>query len=257
MAEPARRAPTPDVEESPERPDNDSGPWLDRWVVLPDGSCDLLELPLTRELFLDPQIGDQMVQGSFHGEALRMLCDLIERSLASEPDVFIASDLKILWGHREYRRPAPDVMVVRGLSDPNRNRQSFDVDVEGVRPCLIIEVVSPNNAELRHTDLVDKVEVYAQERIPEYLILDPARSDRGQQLYWFGYRLGADGRYHWIEPDAEGRVLSETTGLRFGTSPDRQEIQVFDAATGKRLLTAAEIEKELARLRQELALLSR
>jgi hypothetical protein len=124
-------------------------------------------------------------------------------------------------------------------------------------------VVSPNNAELRRTDLVDKVEVYAKERIPEYLILDPSRSDTGHQLYWLGYRLGPDGRYRWIEPDAEGRVLSETTGLRFGTSPDRQEILVFDAATGERLLTSAEVEEkasraelEVARLREELARLT-
>ncbi|HKI03956.1 MAG TPA: Uma2 family endonuclease [Thermoanaerobaculia bacterium] len=260
MAEPARRAPTPDIEadieDGPERLDDESGPWVHRWVALPNGGFELREFPLTPEYFLDPQIGDQMVQGSLHGETIRLLCGLIERSFTSRDDVFIASDVKMLWKDRDRRRPVPDVMVVRGIRDPKRDRESFDVGKEGVRPCLVIEVVSPKRADLRRTDKVDKVELYAKEGITEYLVLDPPRPKMNPGFQWTGYRLDEDGqdrKYRRIEPDAEGRILSETTGLKFGTSPDGQQVFVFEAATGERLLTPAEIQTENERLREEIA----
>ena len=270
MAEPARRAPIPDIEDGPERLDDESGPWVHRWVASPNGGFELREFPLTPEYFLDPQIGDQMVQGSLHGETIRLLCDLIERSFSSRDDVFIASDVKMLWKDRDRRRPVPEVMVVRG----KRDRQSFNVAKEGVRPCLVIEVVSPKKADLRRTDKVDKVELYAKEGITEYLILDPPRPKTTPGFQWTGYRLDEDGRnrhYRLIEPDAEGHILSETTGLKFGVSPDGQQVFVFEASTGERLLTAAEIqakgfreaearkaaEAENARLREQIARLKK
>ena len=62
-----------------------------------------------------------------------------------------------------------------------------------------------------------------------------------------GYRLGAGRRYQAIEPDREGRLLSETAGLRFGASPDGQWVEIFVAATGERLLTSWEAEEKAAR----------
>jgi hypothetical protein len=56
------------------------------------------------------------------------------------------------------------------------------------------------------------------------------------------HRLDSKGRYRLIEPDGEGRLLSETTGLLFGIAKDRALV-VFDARTGKRLLKPSEIAK--------------
>lgn len=80
-----------------------------------------------------------------------------------------------------------------------------------------------------------------------------------------GYRLDSKKRYQRIEPDGEGRLLSETTGLLFGIAKDHT-LTVFDARTGKKLLRPSQImaaqeageerarsaEAESARLRAEL-----
>ena len=44
-------------------PDAEPGITLLRWVERPDGRLEQVELPLTPELFLDPQLGDQWMQG--------------------------------------------------------------------------------------------------------------------------------------------------------------------------------------------------
>ncbi|MFY9822263.1 MAG: hypothetical protein WAM82_12850, partial [Thermoanaerobaculia bacterium] len=49
-------------------------------------------------------------------------------------------------------------------------------------------------------------------------------------------------RYQQIEPDAQGRLLSETTELLFGVSAKGDRIEVFNARTGERLESPAEME---------------
>ncbi|MFY9822266.1 MAG: Uma2 family endonuclease, partial [Thermoanaerobaculia bacterium] len=49
-------------------------------------------------------------------------------------------------------------------------------------------------------------------------------------------------RYQQIEPDAQGRLLSETTELLFGVSAKGDRIEVFNARTGERLESPAEVE---------------
>ena len=76
--------------------------------------------------------------------------------------------------------------------------------------------------------------------------------------------MGPDRRYLPMQPDAEGRYVSETTGLAFGVSPDGGKIHLFDLETGERLLADEEQEEalraqkeELARLRAEIERLKR
>lgn len=150
-----------------------------------------------------------------------------------------------------------------GISDKEADRESFDVIAEGVRPCLVIEVVSPLSSRIRKTDLEDKVALYRRAGIPEYLIVDSQLRDRRFRL--LGYRLGPSG-YEPIEPDEEGRLLSETTGLWFQVSPDGNRVRLFEHPSGRPLPTRREIqenanaeaearkaaEAEVARLRAEI-----
>src|SRR6185436_6179326 len=127
------------------------------------------ELPLTRELFLDPQLGDTMVQGDWHDITAREIAAILRSHFRPQADVRVFHDMKHYLVPRR-PAPAPDVSVVRGLR-PRPRRSSFRVKREGVRPCLLIEVVSPG-AEARQADLVDKVELYQVAGIPEYMIAD-------------------------------------------------------------------------------------
>lgn len=222
-----------------------------RWVERPDGELEQVELPLTPEFFLDPQLEDQWLQGQAHDETARELTDLLVRHFRPQPDVLVVHEMKHLFG-RGFPAPAPDVSVIRGIRKrDDARRRSFSARKEGVIPCLIIEIVSPYSARVRRTDLERKVEAYESIGIAEYLIADSPREAPSQCYSLLGYRLDEQGRYQPIEPDAEGRILSETTGLWFQVSPDRSRILLFEYPSGRRLLTSTELEAELARLQEE------
>jgi Uma2 family endonuclease len=190
-------------------------------------------IPLTADDLLDPQMGDEIPQTQAHSTSLLRLFYFLSWYYEHREDVTVTFDMKMFWGIPGLKEPSPDIAVIPGARKIG-SRESFDVVKEGVRPGLIIEVVSDLASELRRHEYVDKVEIYQQVGIPEYLILDPP-TDFTQGL-WTGYRLGPDGRYRRIEPDREGRLLSETTGLLFGVDMDGKTLLFCDARTGERLI---------------------
>ena len=266
MGEPARKLPTGGSVTGHRAPDGEPSGInvLQRWVERADGRMELLELPLTPELFLDPQLGDKMVQGFPHVRIIIALYELISRHLSFDPGTYVFSDLKHLIGPG--LGPAPDISVVRGLA-PGRDYEfeSYDLRSE-IPPCFVIEVVSPSDARIRRTDEVDKVRVYEKVGIQEYLLVDLPRRGTGHRLQLKGYRMGPERRYAAMQPDEQGRFVSATIGLAFGVSPDGERIHVFDLETGERLLEdaeqevarksaeerAARAEEELTRLRAEI-----
>jgi len=234
------------------------------WVKRSDGELEQVELPLTPERFLNPHVGDQMFQGQRHFETVVELHSLLKDHFRADPSVLVVGDMKhfLVPG---LPAPGPDISVTRGVRVKNDARRfSFRVKKEGVRPCLILEVVSPLDSRLRQTDLETKVKVYQSAGIEEYVIADSVLADLRYRL--LGYRLDAAGRYQPIELDAEGRLLSETTGLWFQVSPDGDRVFVFERPSGRRLLNSAEheaqanheaearkaAEDEIARLRVEI-----
>ncbi|HVS00053.1 MAG TPA: Uma2 family endonuclease [Thermoanaerobaculia bacterium] len=238
MAEPARRHPHGEEQE----PDDEYPVFLHRWVERPDGSLELLEMPLTPEDFLDPQLEDQWVQGIPHSHTALYLFGLLDRHFGSEEEILVLFDTKLLLGPG-LPGPAPDLAVVFGARGPDpEDVRSFNVIKQGVRPSLIIELVS-DNAGLRRTDEVDKVKLYERVGIPEYLLLELPRKANRHQFRVKGFRLSPERRYRPLEPDAEGFLLSETTQLRFGTSEAGDRIEVFDARTGKKLLSPRELDQ--------------
>jgi Uma2 family endonuclease len=245
MAEPVWKTPPGESHEPAVELEDDEPVFLERWIERPDGTLELLSRPLTPEDFLDPQFGDKWVQGPPHQRACHDLFDLLDRHLRSEEGVLVLSDTKLLPGRPGLGKPAPDVFVVRGARNPDiREMSSFNVVKQGAVPCFVLEVLSPSK-RIRHTDKEDKKALYERLGIPEYLLVDPPRKKKKTRHRFEvkGYRLGADGRYREIEPDAEGRILSETTGLLFGVSPAGDRLEIFDARTGERLLTSREEEE--------------
>jgi Uma2 family endonuclease len=250
MVEPARKLPAPEDLEPFE-----DGPfrfgWGFRRVRLPGGRFEVREVPLTAEDLLDPQVGDHLVQNGLHIDMVHTLFEMVKGRYEPRLDVLVTSDMKIRWGIPGLSNPAPDLAVIPGVLDPARYRRSFHVPKEGARPCLIVEVVS-DDPEARQKDLVDKVPLYERARVPEYLIAHPLYPGVPPHEPVTGYRLDAAGRYRPIEADAEGRILSVTTGLWFGLSPDGRKIELIEAETGERLLTPEEMRAELARVKAEL-----
>ncbi len=115
-------------------------------------------------------------------------------------------DSKELSGIREAVRK-PDIGVV--LDDNPILWRITDRAFKGV--CnLCVEAVSDSTlAEVRR-DTEEKKRDYALAGVQEYFILDP--DDR----YMRFYRLGADGRYEEIRPDAEGVIRSRVLpGFQF------------------------------------------
>lgn len=219
-----------------------------RFVERPDGKKEQVELRLTPELFLNPQVGDQWMQGTRHYETAHEIFGLLKHHFESAPDVKVTSDLKHFLDP-ELPAPCPDISVIRGIRDKPANRDSFDVAEEDVTPCLILEVVSPLDSAIRKTDLDRKVKIYQDAGVPEYVIVDSTLKDPCYRL--LGYRLDHHGRYRPIAPDAEGRIFSETTGLWFQISPDGERVLVFEHPSGRRLLNLEETTDRLLATEEE------
>jgi Uma2 family endonuclease len=180
-----------------------------RWttVKLPDGSI-VDRIPLTLDDLLDPQLDDEIPQSNRHSRLTRNLLDLLESYFAPREDVKVVGDLKMLWGIPGLPGPSPDVAVIPRVWSDDEDWEVFDVQRERTRPCLIIEVVSSLDLETRRLDHERKVPVYERAGIPEYLIYDPPTRFTKGQLLLTGYRLGRDGKYRRIEPDARGCLPS-------------------------------------------------
>jgi len=246
MAEPAKHLPIPQDDAKLD------GPYLQRWIEHPDGRRELLMWPLTPEDFLNPQPEDIMTQGEPHATFRRQLADLLDRHF--KPDALVLEDVIHQLGPG-LPSPSPDVSVILGARPGQRD--SFSVPEEGVGPDLIIEIVSPKRKSIRRVDEVDKVEAYSRAGIPDYLLVDLPRRGNAFRLGIKGYRLEVTGRYVPLEPDAQGRLLSKATRLRFFVEGER--IRVVDDRTGQPLLYSDEeqarrraAEDDNVRLREEL-----
>jgi colicin import membrane protein len=259
LAEPVRKMPALGRPETG-FPADDPFRYGTRWrrVRLPSGEVTEQPIPLTPEDLLDPELGDEVTQSGPHSLITTTLYDLLRRWFAAASDVLVLFDMKILWGLAGLPNPSPDLAVVRGARDKEKDRTIFKVAEEGVRPCLIIEVVSNSDAEMRRNDHEKKVEIYQRAGIPEYLIVDPPFAPEGRLLLT-GYRLASDRRYRRIEPDSLGRLRFETANLLFAASLDGRTVRVADAETGDWLPTSSDVEAaqkaaeaEVVRLRAEL-----
>jgi Uma2 family endonuclease len=145
---------------------------LQRWVEHPGGGFELLEMPLTLELYLNPRLGDKLTQGELHADLMAELKELLGRHFRHQRDVKVLMDVKHQFSPR--RGPSPDISIVRGVRNPDLKRSSFNVVKEGVVPSLVIEILSPFDARVRRMDEVDKVKLYERVGIPEYVLGDPA-----------------------------------------------------------------------------------
>ena len=212
--------------------------WHQVTVHRPDGSVDIEYQPLGPDAFVDPQPGDVVIQGSLHFRCVNALYDRLELYFDDDPTTAVFSDLKMLWGIPGLKEPCPDIAVVPGIRDKDAPRESFDVAAEGSRPCLVIEVLSRNYAD---EDARRKPPIYVRAGVPEYLLVKPYGKGMQREFSLWGHRL-VDGRRRAWRPAADGYWHSSTVDLRFGVTPDRQDLSIIDTRTGEPLPTPAELE---------------
>ncbi|MEB3337757.1 MAG: Uma2 family endonuclease, partial [Leptolyngbyaceae bacterium] len=151
--------------------------WREESVTQPDGSTLLVKVPLTNLEFIHPQEGYHLPNTTFHEAVAGEAKELLTRRYATDPEVGIFRDLLIEWDI-DLGDHCPDTFVVFGIRNREQNRSKFIVAHEGVRPSLIIEVVSPR---YRKADRETKVVQYARAQVQEYVIID-RRLYRGQDL---------------------------------------------------------------------------
>ncbi len=189
---------------------------------------------LQQEDFLNPQEDDHFAHGENHARDIAELYRALQNHHRYHPQFTVYRSLKMLWGIDGLEQPAPDLAIVKNISDPERPRNIFDVNQEKVRPCTIIEVTSPLFAE---QDLVDKVRIYAQAGIEEYFVIVSAPSNAKTGVkndLIVAYRL-VEGVYQSLEADEKGRFYSRANDFWVVPKLEGDGVFLVDGKSGMRI----------------------
>lgn len=181
----------------------------------PDNPHHLEQVPLTLEDVLHPEVGDVIVHSDRHETDRMYLTSVLRERLEPSGIAIVLTDVRIAWDVPNLRPHSPDITVIPGLP-ARRNWSTFDVQEEGRRPALIIEITSP---ETRQNDLEAKVEHYAWARVAQYVIVDSTTRSESRRLRLLNYRLVGD-RYVRQRLDANGRVYLAIARLWVGIVGD-------------------------------------
>jgi Uma2 family endonuclease len=155
-------------------------------------------------------------------------------------------------GEQRKRQVAPDVMVA---FVPQRPRDSYDLEQEGVFPAFVLKVLSQRSVA-RDTDR--KRRLYEALGAQEYMLFAPEPELFSPPLQ--GYRRTESGRFEPLRSDALGRLWSEVLGLWLvveggalrAAQPDGQRLLTHEESEAARIQETAahqRAEEELAQLR--------
>ena len=213
--------------------------WRYEIVRTANGRETQVRIPLTVDEARHPQEGYVMPERTEHDRISDDLCDMLRAYYEPTADVAVFRNLVFTWDHPTVKPFAPDVAVVAHVRDRDANRTQFVVADEGVRPMLVIEIVSRSS---RVDDRVEKVRDYALVGVQEYVYIDHAVR-RGQPIWEIaGFRLQGNQSLPML-PDEDGALYLETANLRIGLDGDR--VWLEDAATGHDLLTNLQVRQAL------------
>ena len=182
--------------------------------------------------------GKPMAESDWHWHETVDIAQMLADRYRDAPDVYVASDNFIYYVEGDPKRAvSPDVYVVFGV--PKHVRPVYKLWQEGAAPSVVFEITSRST---RREDLVKKRDLYAWLGVDEYFLDDPLREYLDPPLQ--GFRLDrAAGAYQPLRPDAAGRVVSERLGLRLWWEDGK--VRLVDAATGKRLMSTAEVREAM------------
>lgn len=214
-----------------------------------DGSRKLVQVPLTYADLLDPREDDFIAESTIHYQLIHDLNDMLRHRYRDQAATAVWSNLKlniVIPGLTT--GPGPDVCVIDGVEDRDRQRKSFRFGEEPGTIRLVIEVVSERS---RVKDTRDLLKVFSRLEVEEYVAVFPEGSYASGPFELKGWRLGkATGRLRPLRPAADGRLHLRATNLVIGTGEDGWGLYLWDAVTGERLKTPEEARIEAERRAQ-------
>ena len=197
-------------------------------------------IPLEKAIFYPESDGKPMAESELHMEEMVYVWESLKERYEADPDIFVGANLFLYYRKGDPSGVvAPDGFVVKGVPKRRpggRLRKTFLLWEEGKVPCFVLEATSGST---RREDR-DKREIYEQLGVEEYFQFDPEGDYLKPRLQ--GLRLEG-GRYREVQPEPDGSLLSETTGVLFLAEGLR--LRLRDAATGAPLLRRDEARKAL------------
>lgn len=188
-------------------------------------------IPFQDDIDYPESDGRPIAETEYHIDEILDLIHVLRTRYLEVPDVYVAGNMLMYYVKGDVTKcVSPDVFLVEGLS--KEKRRTYKVWEEGRAPSLVIEVTSESS---RSEDLIEKKETYARLGVKEYFLFDPLREYLHPPLQ--GFRLSGSW-YGEIEPDGDGSLTSEVTGLRLQVEGER--LRLVDLATGEKLLRSAE-----------------
>jgi colicin import membrane protein len=220
----------------PPQPDPFRYGWRFVKKLLPDGTADLIQVPLTLADILHPQEGDVIPERTFHERDAEYLRPIFRLRAARLPGGYFLADCLIHWGVPGIRNHSPDLVAFRGVSQPPvESIGTFRMRAYGGRCVLAVEIVS---LDTRENDVVHKFREYHQVRVPLYVLIDQEGEAGPRRVVAYRYTAA---RYVRLRPDRQGRVLLKPLGLWLGM--EDQLAVCYDAETGERLGDYGQVEQ--------------
>ena len=193
-----------------------------------------------------------MSDSTNHTKLIRLVSDVLGRRYEAEPSVAVWVNLKVRnpsgtaeEGKKDApegsKGPSPDVCVIAGVKDRERNRESFELRAEPGEVRLAVEVVSKTSLKKDHGGIL---EPYDELKVREYVAIRPRGLYVEGPVELRAWRRDPESeQLEEVLPDEATRFHSQTTGLLFGTGPEGEGLEIRDAATGELLLCDAETRK--------------
>jgi hypothetical protein len=207
------------------------------------------DIPLLHE---DDEEGE-MGESTVHTESTHIAFYGIKGHLADRPELQVCSNLNLYYSEQDPTAyVSPDFMVMEP-EEVNETIASYRLEVDGPAPLLVGEVLSERTAQ--QGDLGDKLRVYAQLGMREYILIDVTGNFLPERLLLKRLRKNRTWK---DEQDADGGITSKL-GFRVVIDEDGQ-IRLIDVKTGTRYPRPMEAQMLVDRLREleeELAQLRR
>lgn len=193
----------------------------------------------------DPSI---MPDGDVQRDAMIYLITALRRYYEPIPDAYITGDIMIYYEKGNPRKSvSPDLVVM--FETEKKQRSVIKLWEEGKPPDMVFEIISPTTAR---KDLNDKIEIYRQLGITEYVLYDPDGRFIKSRLK--GYWLPEPGREVMQEcrSNSDGHYLiCHTLGLTIHMTKNK-ELRIIDDNSYTYLETPEELGHHLEKTRNEL-----